>query len=333
MAGSQGLVTVVVSVYNIETLLPHCLASISAQTYQNLEILLIDDGSTDDSGRVCDEYAASEPRARVIHQENSGLWAVRNRGLEESKGEYLVFPDGDDYFHKDYVRLMYEAINHGGEEYPLAICDYQSVRDYDGDTVSDSEPILEEMDQKELMDLITRIPSSADALWGANWNKLYRKSALPEPFQKPYRRCQDYDSNLRVFACADKAVLVHKVLYYWVQWSGQSTRSHDDEPIRNECRSRIFLNHYLNMPVQLSDYRPNLLVNLYRRLILWKESTRGTEEWRASLTEIWRIERKTFGHFITCKRMPFRRRVRLLLSLNAPCLLEWLGGQITLEKA
>ena len=333
MVESQGLVTVVVSVYNIERLLPHCLASISAQTYRNLEILLIDDGSTDGSGRVCDEYAASEPRARVIHQENKGLWAVRNRGVEEARGEYLFFPDGDDYFHRDYVRLMYEAINHGGEEYPLAICDYLCVFDHNGDTVSDSEPVMEEMGQKELMDLITRIPSSADALWGANWNKLYRKSALPEPFQKPYRRCQDYDSNLRVFACVDRAVHVHKVLYYWVQWSGQSTRSHDDELIRNECRSRIFLDHFLNMPAQLSDFRPYLLANLYRRLIIWKIDARGTDEWRTALSEIRRMERKTLFPFFTCKRLTLRRKMHLFLSLHAPCLLERQGRQITLEKA
>ena len=333
MEDSKGLVTLVVSVYNIEARLPRCLASISAQTYRNLEILLIDDGSTDGSGRVCDEYAAADSRVRVIHQENLGLWAVRNRGVEESKGEYLVFPDGDDYFHKDYVRLMYEAINHGGKEYPLAICDYQSVRDCNGDTVSDSEPVLEELDQDVLMGVITQFPSCGSALWGANWNKLYRKSALPEPFQKPYRRCQDFDSNLRVFSHVDRAVLVHKVLYYWVQWSGQSTRSRDHGQIRNACRSRIFLDHYLNMPVQLSEYRPNLLVNLYRRLIIWKDDARGTDEWRTVMSEIRRIERKTFSRFIICKQLPFQRKVRWLLSLDAPSLLEWMGGRITLEKA
>lgn len=333
MADSQGLVTVVVSVYNIETLLPRCLAAISAQTYSNLEILLIDDGSTDGSGRICDEFATTDPRVRVIHQVNQGIWAVRNKGVKEARGEYVAFPDGDDYFHKDYIRLLYEAINLGGEKYPMSVCDFRRVRDCDGDTGYDAEPLFEVMDQQALMDQITLYPSCGSTLWGANWNKLYRKSTLPEPFQKPYRRCQDFDSNLRVFAHVDKAVYVHEVLYYWVQWSGQSTRSRDDEEIRDECRSRIYLDHYLTLPRELSNYQPFLLVNLYRRLIVWKECARGTDRIKKVSADVRRIERKTFASFLTCKRLPFRRRLRWLLCLDMPSLLGVFGRKITLEKA
>ena len=248
MGGSKGLVSVIVSVHNIETLLPICLESLMAQTYQDLDILLIDDGSTDGSGHVCDRFAAEDSRVRVIHQENQGIWAVRNRGVVESRGEYLVFPDGDDYFHKDYIRFLYEAINKDGEEYPLAICDFQAIRDYEGDTSSDSFPVFEVMDHETLMDKILDYPDCVSALWGANWNKLYRKSALPMPFQKNYRRCQDFDSNIRVFFQIDNAVYVRKVLYYWLQWPGQSTRAKDDKQIRNECRCQIFLENYRTFP-------------------------------------------------------------------------------------
>ena len=134
MGNKKRLISLVVSVHNIEDRLPKCLESISSQTYRHLEIILIDDGSTDGSGRICDEFASTDSRARVIHQQNRGLWAVRNRGLLESEGEYLIFPDGDDYFHKDYIRLMYESINDGGETYPVANCDYHSICHTSGDT-------------------------------------------------------------------------------------------------------------------------------------------------------------------------------------------------------
>lgn len=333
MLSSQRLVTVIVSVYNIEKLLPKCLESISAQTYQKLEILLIDDGSTDESGRICDSFAASEPRARVIHQKNRGLYAVRNRGIEEAQGEYVVFPDGDDFFHKDYIRLLYEAINYEGKQYPLAICDYRSLRIDLGDPWSDEEPVFEEIGQSVLLENITHYPSCGTALWGANWNKLYRKSALPQPFQKPYRRCQDFDSNLRFFSLVDRAVYVHKVLYCWVQWSGQSTRTRDHIQIRNECRTLIFLDHFLSFPRQLRDYRPYLLINLYRRMIIWKENARGTDEIKMVSNRIRKIERKTSFSFLVCKKKPFRRRLRWLISLDMPSLLHLLGGRITMEMA
>ena len=90
------MVSVVVPVYNVGEYLPHCLASIKGQTYSDLEIVLVDDGSTDDSGRICDEFALSDKRVRVIHQPNQGDFAARQTGLEAATGEYVYFIDGDD---------------------------------------------------------------------------------------------------------------------------------------------------------------------------------------------------------------------------------------------
>ena len=114
------LISVIVPVYNIEKYLPKCLDSLFNQTYKNLDILLIDDGSTDHSGQICDEYARKDSRCRVIHQSKMGLWAARNAGQIASRGSFLYFPDGDDYFHYDLLRQMHEAIS-GGNNYDVAI--------------------------------------------------------------------------------------------------------------------------------------------------------------------------------------------------------------------
>lgn len=333
MENKKGLVSVVVSVHNIEDRLPKCLESISFQTYRNLDIILIDDGSTDGSGRICDDFASADSRTRVIHQRNQGLWAVRNRGIKESKGEYIIFPDGDDYFHKDYIRLLYEAINDGGEEYPVAICDYRSTRDYCGDTCSYSEPVFEEVNRASLLESIVSYPSCGSTFWGANWNKLYRKSVLPQPFQKEYSRCQDFDSNLRFFFHIDKAVCVRKVLYYWVQWHGQSTRTSDFKQIRDESRARIFYDHYMNLPAHLSSYKPDLLANLYRRLVVWAEDSRRAGQYKEVRERVWQYERTTLPFFLTASELPARRKARWLLSLHAPSLLKMMGGSIPLEMA
>ena len=93
----QPLISVIVPVYKVEKYLHRCVDSILNQTYRNLEIILVDDGSPDNCGAICDEYAAKDNRIRVIHQENTGVSAARNAGLEACTGEYVAFVDSDDY--------------------------------------------------------------------------------------------------------------------------------------------------------------------------------------------------------------------------------------------
>lgn len=91
------MISVVIPVYNVEDYLPQCLDSVISQSYTNLEIILIDDGSRDSSGKICDEYALQDSRIRVIHQQNQGLSAARNAGIEIATGKYIIFVDSDDY--------------------------------------------------------------------------------------------------------------------------------------------------------------------------------------------------------------------------------------------
>ena len=100
------MISVIVPVYNVEKYLPRCLQAISEQSYRDLEILLVDDGSTDSSGKLCDAFAASDSRAKVIHQQNTGLWAARNAGQDAAHGDFLFFPDADDYFHQDTLQIL-----------------------------------------------------------------------------------------------------------------------------------------------------------------------------------------------------------------------------------
>ena len=100
------LISVIVPVYNVEAWLPRCGDSILSQTYENLEILLVDDGSTDDSGLICEEYAKKDTRIRVIHKENGGLSSARNSGLDAASGEYIGFVDSDDWIEPEMYAEM-----------------------------------------------------------------------------------------------------------------------------------------------------------------------------------------------------------------------------------
>lgn len=102
------LLSVIVPVYNVENYLPKCLNSIINQTYKNIEIILVDDGSTDNSGKICDEYSEKDNRIVVLHKENGGQSDVRNKGLEIAHGEYICFVDSDDYLEEDALSILIE---------------------------------------------------------------------------------------------------------------------------------------------------------------------------------------------------------------------------------
>ena len=114
------LISVIVPVYNVLTYLEQCLESLRKQSYPKLEIILIDDGSNDGSGVYCDEFAKKDPRFRVIHQNNQGLSAARNRGIQEAKGQYITFVDSDDYVDGNYVSYLFDLANKN--QTALSIC-------------------------------------------------------------------------------------------------------------------------------------------------------------------------------------------------------------------
>ena len=122
---SAPLISVIVPVYNVEASLPKCLDSILTQTYSNFELILIDDGSTDGSGRICDTYAAKEPRIKTIHQKNSGTSSARNRGIEIINGQFVVFVDSDDYVAEDYLSYLLSLSKEFKAD--LSICNYYDV--------------------------------------------------------------------------------------------------------------------------------------------------------------------------------------------------------------
>ena len=167
------LISGVVAVYNIEAYVERCVRSIMAQTYPELEILLVDDGSTDASGKLCDALAEQDARIRVLHKTNGGLSDARNAGTEAASGSLIAFVDGDDWLEPDMYGRMYAAMCAFGA--PLAVCRYKQVykdRVIDGSTdravlLSGSEPLEQFIAEND------EVP-----LRNAAWNKLYRRELM-----------------------------------------------------------------------------------------------------------------------------------------------------------
>ncbi len=213
-------VSVIVTVYNVEPYLEKCIASICSQKYQNLEIILIDDGSKDASGAICDFWKEKDSRIAVIHQKNSGVSAARNKGIEKASGEYLVFIDSDDYLEPDYVSCLMEQQN----------CSYMTVCGYYREIeMSDRRkktPVFLNHKEIHLMKRENIVNLYSAGLLNAIWNKLYVVRNLKEVgirFEEAMSLGEDLLFNLRYLRAADLDILViNKPLYHYMKRGKES---------------------------------------------------------------------------------------------------------------
>ena len=152
------MISVIVPIYNVEEYLPTCIESILNQTYKDLEILLIDDGSTDNSGKICDEYAKQDKRCIVIHQQNKGVSATRNTGLNYATGKYISFVDGDDYIHPQMIEILYNEIRKGDFDFSMIL--HKAVWKYHKPQNIYSDKKTKILLQEDLMrSIFNRVPS------------------------------------------------------------------------------------------------------------------------------------------------------------------------------
>ena len=166
------MLTLVVPIYNKEQYLPRCLDALLAQTVSDYEILLIDDGSTDGSGRLCDRFAAAHPdRIRVIHQPNGGLSAARNAGIEAARGDFITFPDPDDWVEPDYVQTFLELQNASGVD---LVCTGFWVDDGEHRTPGYPDGPTVTMSADEARRSLLLEPR----MGGFSWNKIYSAELL-----------------------------------------------------------------------------------------------------------------------------------------------------------
>lgn len=167
----MNLVSVIVPVYNVELYLEKCLDSLMNQTYKNLEILLIDDGSLDNSGSICDEYSKKDSRFVVIHKSNGGVSSARNEGLKQMNGNYFTFVDPDDVVDKNYVKILLEnCLKHNCE---ISICGVRDV--YENQQIrSCSKKFKKKIDKSRAIQEVLNSKYYTGVVWG----KIYKKEIL-----------------------------------------------------------------------------------------------------------------------------------------------------------
>ncbi|MCI8674012.1 MAG: glycosyltransferase family 2 protein [Lachnospiraceae bacterium] len=207
------LISVIVAIYNVEPYLPACLDSIRNQTYQNLDIILVDDGSTDGCPGICDAYGEMDDRIRVIHQANRGLSGARNTGIEHARGDIITFVDADDRLHLRFCEILYRHMEETGAD--VAVGNYDFIHRIDE----------EKPEQIWETDVFTKTGYEAQFLFynsatcirnGVAWLKLYRKRCFDEIRFPEGKIHEDTFVMPLIYDVAEKVVYTDAVIYYYL---------------------------------------------------------------------------------------------------------------------
>lgn len=202
-------ISVIIPVYKAEASLDRCVGSILAQTYQNFDVILVDDGSPDNCPAMCDAYAAKDSRIHVIHQPNAGVSVARNVGMEwslaNSGSNWIAFVDSDDWVHKKYLERQLDVANE--QKTKLTICDMQSVDQYCEDSdIHPTDPVVLGRE-----DVFIRYIEKSMSVWG----KLIHKSLIGDVRFPPGKRYEDAAVGYRLMLASEKTAVIADKLYYY----------------------------------------------------------------------------------------------------------------------
>lgn len=309
------MVSMIVPIYKVEKYLGQCIESLIAQTYRNLQIILVDDGSPDRSGEICEEYAGKDERILVVHKENGGLSDARNAGIEKADGEWFCFIDSDDFIAPDMVERLYRLVN----EYhaKLAWCAVEEVEE----EAAYPSGMAKWGGENERITVYTPVEAEKQ-FYTMNkqqclvtWNKLYHRS-LYETIRFPKGKLyEDGYTIYRTIYIAQKVVTTSRPLYYYRQRRGSIMADH---------RDRIYLPSLEAGKERLEFYRQNeekelvrLEVNLalytsihFYQVIKKKEIRREIKEWYKMFYE----------EYFKKETWPLAKRIRMRSFLiGNPC--------------
>lgn len=295
------LISVIVPVYNVEKYLAKCVESIRKQTYSNLEIILVDDGSPDACPRMCDQFALDDARIKVIHKPNGGLSDARNAGIEAASGAYIGFVDSDDYIHPKMYMELWKSLK--AEKADIAVCGVKKVFDGGEDIPDQPENTVRVYSGKEA---VTNIFEASMYLQSVvAWNKLYRKELFDDVRYPVGKIHEDEFTTYELFSKSDKVVYNTGIYYYYYQRAdsimGERKMSFSSDGLEAyEQMADFFEKRGENYILQLIRYRYLCLLKKYaeelrktdhseRAEMLWEKYK---EEYRKSIRSIRKSKRR-----------------------------------------
>ena len=238
-------ISVIVPVYNVEQYLERCVDSIINQTYTNLEIILVNDGSTDNSGKLCDELAKKDERIRVIHKENGGLSDARNRGIEEANSDLVGFIDSDDYIDSDMYEILLKNLNNTDAD--LSMCALYDVYNNTPEAQVTNKETWELSSEQAIKMVMEAKILSVTAV-----NKLYRKSLFSDLKFEVGKIAEDAFIMVKLLDKCKKIVATNEKKYYYV---------HRENSITTQKFSTKFLN-----VIEAYEQNSNIILEKYPKL-------------------------------------------------------------------
>lgn len=263
-------ISVIVAAYNVEKYIERCILSLINQTYENLEIIVVNDGSKDRTGEILEKMALMDKRIKLIYEENAGLSCARNTGLKAATGEYIGYVDGDDYVSP----YMYEYLKIGIEEHgaDLSVCAYECVPEDSDNKDTCREPKADcfiDLPIKEALDVY--ICDDRDFhIYNSVWSKLFKKELVKDITFEPGKKSEDIMYTTEALLSASKVCFVDAPLYYYVV-DRQDSLMNSNLAERRFNHELPFLRQQLesferSVPGELSD---KALYHYYRRLLFY----------------------------------------------------------------
>ena len=296
----EELVTLLVPVYNTEKYIKRCLESIINQTYKHLEIILIDDGSTDSSSKICDDYAKKDSRIEVFHKENQGSSAEKNFGLSIAKGKYISFVDSDDYLEPTIIEKLVKKIESNQSD--IAICNF-----FPNNTTNLEETFTSRQALTYIMD--------KKYFRGYNWNKLYKRELAKDiQFCTDIYMAEDLLFNCKYLLKAKKCSYIDEKLYHY--------NCDNNNSISNSKLSKKYLtiidsyyglvNLYKENKI---EYLPYLYIDEFKVCcdIIYKNSLIKDKKDKLDLKKVYDKKKELFNEITKSKDIKFRKKIEVCI--------------------
>lgn len=316
----QKKVSIIIPVYNRENTIERCLDSILTQTYKNLEVIIINDGSTDRSGEIINAYALKDSRILAITKENSGVSDSRNFGLKSAHGDYIQFADSDDWLPERATELLVEALEKNRSD--MVIADYCRVRGrqlYQSGAIENAGTLTRAEFAQVMME------KASDFYYGVVWNKLYRRKIIKKyklQFSEELQWCEDFLFNLEYLKYTAKVEVIKEPVYYYVKTKGSlvSTQTTPGNIIRTKL---MLYDYYKKLYESLDLYEDNKL----RIQMFLIQSARDKKQ---------KVKKKDYPPRLKQEQQPLTgkltRKMADILRENKDVLPGWMGGATLDEK-
>ena len=299
------MISIIVPVYNAKDYLRRCLDSILAQTYTDWEALLIDDGSTDESGNICDEYAIKDKRFKVFHRENKGVSAVRNAGLANASGEYISFIDSDDFVHEGMLAKQYQMLKENDAD--LAITGYDFAYD---DTLNQA-TVKGELQILNSEGAIKKILDNQQ--FCSPWTKLYKKKLFNNVNYPEGEIYEDLMTAFEIFMAADKIVYQDIPFYNYFQACVSITRSDFSYSKLDEVKALKKQYEFVNakFPELADEARYKYVNNVFGHIInlVTKDDEIGQEKYK----EFTKVLKDNYSFYKKNTKLSKKNKFRLVL--------------------